>query len=447
MVTTIFRLSRPKQESSSIYMRFHISGKAFQYGIGKTIETKYWKKEEGRPYNFTEKKKLDPIVKNHIQNINSTIDKCRTEVKAYESNVNLSIYKRFDFGELRNKLDHIIKGVILEDNKKDSFAHIVTYANKLIEDMKSGVETHRGKKNEPLRRYSDSTIKTFSEWVTVFKAYEKKTRKKYKWNDIDNKFGIQFQIYLGQKYSVNTTGKHMKNLKTIMSKALKADHHTNLAFKQFSVTKSDPPNIYLTKEELKAILNLQLDGKDEEIRDLFILGCMVGQSFTDYNSLDSDSIVKKDSSYFWKLKRRKSEQEAIVPLDRVAIKILKKYDWSMPKQSLSVFNLRIKEIAREADIIGIMKVDSIEDGRKVSNKVERCELVSSHTARRTAITNWYLDGIPTKDIMTFSGHSSEDSLMKYIKITKEQTADRYSGYSFFGPTINIDKPNSNLKVV
>ena len=45
------------------------------------------------------------------------------------------------------------------------------------------------------------------------------------------------------------------------------------------------------------------------------------------------------------------------------------------------------------------------------------------TARRTAATNMYLAGIAPIDIMKITGHKTEKNLLKYIKVTKEQTAD------------------------
>ena len=54
---------------------------------------------------------------------------------------------------------------------------------------------------------------------------------------------------------------------------------------------------------------------------------------------------------------------------------------------------------------------------------EKWELVSSHTARRTACTNMFLKGIPTIAIMKISGHKKESTFMKYIKVSAEENAD------------------------
>ena len=50
--------------------------------------------------------------------------------------------------------------------------------------------------------------------------------------------------------------------------------------------------------------------------------------------------------------------------------------------------------------------------------------VSSHTARRSFATNYYLQGFPTIDLMKITGHKTERAFLKYIKVSKLDTARR-----------------------
>jgi integrase len=54
------------------------------------------------------------------------------------------------------------------------------------------------------------------------------------------------------------------------------------------------------------------------------------------------------------------------------------------------------------------------------------DLVSSHTARRSFATNYYLQGFPTIDLMKITGHRTERSFLKYIRVSKLDTAKRLS---------------------
>ena len=53
------------------------------------------------------------------------------------------------------------------------------------------------------------------------------------------------------------------------------------------------------------------------------------------------------------------------------------------------------------------------------------ELISTHTARRSGITNLYKQGIfDTREMMALSGHKSEKVFEEYIKVGVSEQADR-----------------------
>ena len=60
------------------------------------------------------------------------------------------------------------------------------------------------------------------------------------------------------------------------------------------------------------------------------------------------------------------------------------------------------------------------------------EMISSHTARRSAATNMYLTGrMKTYEIMQLTGHTTEKNFFRYIKVTSDDTAKSISGDVFF----------------
>ncbi|MDR0692346.1 MAG: site-specific integrase [Prevotellaceae bacterium] len=58
-------------------------------------------------------------------------------------------------------------------------------------------------------------------------------------------------------------------------------------------------------------------------------------------------------------------------------------------------------------------------------------LVFFNEARRSGCTNMYLAGIDIYTIMGFSGHTTEKSFRKYIKIKQEENAQRFVEHPFF----------------
>ena len=63
---------------------------------------------------------------------------------------------------------------------------------------------------------------------------------------------------------------------------------------------------------------------------------------------------------------------------------------------------------------------------------EKWELISSHTARRSAATNMYLTGrMKTLEIMKLTGHKTEQNFFRYIRLTSDDTARSISGDMYF----------------
>jgi integrase len=63
----------------------------------------------------------------------------------------------------------------------------------------------------------------------------------------------------------------------------------------------------------------------------------------------------------------------------------------------------------------------------------KCDLVHTHTARRTGATLMYLSGMDIYDIMKITGHSTPQTLKKYIKADKlevmEKIVDKYDYFN------------------
>ena len=63
-------------------------------------------------------------------------------------------------------------------------------------------------------------------------------------------------------------------------------------------------------------------------------------------------------------------------------------------------------------------------GKKVTLHLQKWEMISSHTARRSFATNEYLNGTPSITIMAITGHKTEKAFLKYIKVTPKEHAEK-----------------------
>ena len=129
---------------------------------------------------------------------------------------------------------------------------------------------------------------------------------------------------------------------------------------------------------------------------------------------------------------QKTKKKVSIPVHPIIELILEKYNGDTPpKIPDSDINELIKLVCESAEIDNIEYVEQTRGGKKTKSKKYKFELVKTHTARRSFCTNAYLDKMEPLDIMSISGHTTESSFMKYIKVSSEQFATKMSEHSFF----------------
>ena len=369
-----------------------------------------------------------------------------TEQQGRELMKNLSELRSFILGEIakdpehamtKTKLEKIIYAFhhprsVVNGMRVRSRESLSDYIARYVREMESGERLNIHK-----LRYGLSTIKNYKGFVIQFDEFCKAMHKRYDFGDIDLKFYDDFVAYFTAKdYSINTIGRHVKELKIIMRAAREEGLHDNglIESRKFRVLTAEVENIYLTESEIRAIAEVDLDGdKHKSIaRDIFLVGCYTAQRFSDYSTINEGNIrTLENGQSVIDLKQQKTGNRVIIPIRAELQAILDKYDNRLPKAYEQKVNKYIKEIAREAGIVDMVEVSYVENGEKKSHLVEKCELVKTHTARRSGATNMYLAGIPTIAIMKITGHKTEKEFMKYIKITEEQTAIELMNHPYF----------------
>lgn len=100
-----------------------------------------------------------------------------------------------------------------------------------------------------------------------------------------------------------------------------------------------------------------------------------------------------------------------------------KYSGSLPQTSKITFNKNLRKLG---EIMGWTWYPHFDHQpcTKTSKKtpIRFCDMLSSHTARRSFATNSYTAGIPISSIMTVTGHSSERNFRKYLGLQAQDRA-------------------------
>jgi hypothetical protein len=93
---------------------------------------------------------------------------------------------------------------------------------------------------------------------------------------------------------------------------------------------------------------------------------------------------------------------------------------SLGKKERTVLNLKERRAEVEARKKGVELYEYDEQGYPIR---PRWELVASHTARRSCITNMYLSKkYDIREMMLITGHKRVENFMKYIKLTLDEEA-------------------------
>lgn len=139
---------------------------------------------------------------------------------------------------------------------------------------------------------------------------------------------------------------------------------------------------------------------------------------------DSEKISNTDiKDGFITFRQQKTNEKVTIPIHPAVIEVLEKYNYQMPKPlSNQRFNEYIKEVAKVAGIDQMETITKTVGGILTSTQVPKYSLIGSHTGRRSFCTNMYLRGIPTYTIMAISGHRTEKSFLKYLRVSKEEHA-------------------------
>lgn len=243
-------------------------------------------------------------------------------------------------------------------------------------------------------------------------------------DDINYAFCEDFIEWMsGKDLCANTRGSHVKFIKAAMNEAYKTRLHNNEDFRTFRKETEQVDAIYLTNEEVTKIAELPLCGSYALVRDLFVIGCHTGLRHSDFTRLSMNDI----SDGVIHLITQKCKTPVDIPAHPRVLDILNKYGGTLPSITPQRFNNYIKVVCKEAGLTDSILVRK--GGQHI--RCEKWELVSSHTARRTGLTNMYKAGIPTYRCMMISGHKTEQVFLTYLRITQEENAEYLKENPFF----------------
>ena len=322
-------------------------------------------------------------------------------------------------------------------------AKIWNFIDRFCNEIKSGARLNGHD------RYAPGTVKAWNSFRKLYDLFDRKHRNT--WYDVDRAFVTKFLNFMEKKdYMVTAQNKYLVDLRAIISYAY-ADgiHNNDRALQYFAKKKIEEKDkaieIYLTEAELQALYEMPLSGKQEEVRDIFLVGCYTCQRVSDCNDIDKHCFTTTaKGTPVIRLIQKKTRNEVKIPIMNPNLKaICEKYDYNLPYVVDVILNRYIKEILKELsgkvpDLARMVvtkltqkQKKLVEDGKLVVEHNEKGEVimprykcVTTHTARRSGITNMYLTHkYSIVQMMHVSGHKTQKTFMDYIKLSSDEIAD------------------------
>lgn len=234
---------------------------------------------------------------------------------------------------------------------------------------------------------------------------------------------------LPEKYKINTVRGFIVKLGHAIKKAGKVGYKIETGFEEISIPVEETCCIYLTEEEIQRIYDLKKISKEQHAaRERFVVACCTGMRYSDVSQLTEDNL----KGGIIQRKTKKTGMTVEIPLHWMVTGILNRNKGTLPPlKSHQAYNAIIKRICKKAGITENILYEQTHGTRVIRKNVSKYSLVSSHTARRSFATNLHLRSIETGRIMLLTGHTTEESFFRYIRINRRENAKHLSKHAFF----------------
>ena len=418
-----FNLRKPRSEKpTNLYLVCRINNKQVKLSTGVKIYPDHWNEKRQEAYISVRLSELD--------NVNNTIvNKKITKLKEYF--IEFKHYLCMHPDEIGESMK-LLKQHIYKDRMKKELQKPATFIMKQIIEAKTCAE---------------SSKKQYRSNIDKFERFLKENEIPNTWESMNldtiNRYQKQI-IKENPLHPHNTLRNIIKG--TIFNLLGIADKRLDIPFKwsdsnlnsfEFVKDKSnkelaDNKKVSLTEEQLNKFYKHIITGTERqikkytEIRDLFILQCLVGQRIGDMQKFFNGDNEMDEEAGTISIIQQKTKARAIIPLLPLAKEIISKYENKellYYKERKSIVNEALKEVAEQAGLDEPITYE--ENGIKQTQPLYK--LLHTHTARHTFITILCRKGIPKETVIIATGHEDTKMIDKvYSHLNSKDKAKKVS---------------------
>lgn len=411
-MTVNFNLRSTKDTSTSINLLIYFQSRKFKFSTGQKVKSRYWNSASQRArehYDYVEAL----MINSELNRIEKEVHKELNRIKISGNAVSIDTFKSI--------IQRIISAEIIDVGIKPFWEYFEDYYeykfDRVCKDVMKDI-------NYSLRKHLTVAEKSYGQTLTF------DLLKVQMDGFVDHLEHYLMYEAVGAKgepgLAINTVGKTMKNLKALLNWCFDKDITPRFSLKHMVTRTEEPESIFLNEDEICLIEQTEADGPQQAIvKDLFLIGCETGLRFSDFTKIKPHHISQSNL----RLYQSKTKKKVTIPVSERFKNILEKYNYDLPEfKNITEFNKHIRAVVERAGITENVTRLCRKGTTEVTKVFKKYELVSSHTARRSFCTNKFIKGLPAQAVMQFSGHKSERTFMRYLKIDSELAAEKYREY-------------------
>ena len=303
--------------------------------------------------------------------------------------------------------------------------------------------THIDEFIKEVGRLNDWTISTVEKFEAL-KNHLKAFNPHLKYDNLNESGLLSFVDYL-KNVPITTDINGMRNstiknrlsfLKWFLRWATNKGYNTETAFLTFNpkLKTAQKQVVFLEWDELLHVYNFEFPENKNyltRVRDVFCFSCFTGLRYSDVANLKRSNVFKKYIS----LTSIKDVDNLRIELNKYSKAILEKYknenfpyNMALPVISNQRMNEYLKEMGKLCGLNTPISEVYYKGNVRIENVSPKHELLSTHTARRTFISNALMKGIPVDVVMKWTGHSDYDAMKPYIAIADKAKKNEMSKF-------------------
>ena len=283
-----------RQGTALVQIEAYLNQRKVYFKTNVYLKPECWSKDGAQVINHPQSQELNAMLYEHI-----------LELQAIE----LSYWKRGLESNLSTLKEAVRKGV-------KPVVSFLKFAQQVIVNS----DRKPGTKDNML-----GTVATLKEFRNVIE-----------FTDINYTFLKEFDAFLRNKgLKVNTVGKHMRILRTLVNEAINEGYILQEAYpyRKFKIKREKKEHNFLMPVDLEKLENLKLSDRKNNSRhilDAFLFCCYCGLRFSDFKQLTCKNLVTVDGKEWLVLNSVKTGVKLNIPLyllfNGKALGIMRKYD-------------------------------------------------------------------------------------------------------------------------